>query len=150
MTKEELEKEIGRKIEEWTNPDMCYWQGYSYAEVVDFVVDFVLKFVIPREERISELEKENVKLKDKIANVLECFWGASSGDDFEMAESAREVMEVLDIPCYRYGKVKSKLTRAKEIIQDMLRDIPNRMWYTDATIKEAEQFLKEAKENESK
>lgn len=39
--------------------------------------------------------------------------------------------------------VEKSLSEAKEIIQRMLRDIPNRMWYTDKTIKQAEQFLQE-------
>jgi hypothetical protein len=39
--------------------------------------------------------------------------------------------------------IEKKLSEAKEIIQQMLRDIPNRMWYTDETIKQAEQFLQE-------
>lgn len=43
----------------------------------------------------------------------------------------------------RIRELKSKLNVAKKIIQNMLRDIPNRMWYTDATTKEAEEFLKE-------
>lgn len=37
--------------------------------------------------------------------------------------------------------VEKKLAEAKEIIKDMLKDIPNRMWYTDDVIKRAEQFL---------
>ena len=39
-------------------------------------------------------------------------------------------------------KIK-EVDEAKEIIQDMLKDIPNRMWYSDETIKRAEDFLEE-------
>lgn len=45
--------------------------------------------------------------------------------------------------------IEKKLSEAKEIIQRMLRDIPNRMWYTDETIKQAEQFLKEDSEEKN-
>lgn len=71
-----------------------------------------------RDLEIKELEKENAELKEQISNVRECFISASSGDDFEMAESAREVMEVLDIPCYRHKdkREKSKLSKAKELL----------------------------------
>lgn len=67
-------------------------------------------------ERIKELEKENTELKERHAGILEAFTSASSGDDFEMAESAREIMEMLNIPCYRHGKVVSKLTKAKALL----------------------------------
>lgn len=72
--------------------------------------------------KLADLEKENVEL-----------------DDFEMAESAREVMETLNITCYRHGKVKSKLTEAKEIIKELL-DFD---FLPDIEIKKkAEEFLK--------
>ena len=45
--------------------------------------------------------------------------------------------------------IEKKLSEAKEIIQRILRDIPNRMWYTDETIKQAEQFLKEDSEEKN-
>lgn len=67
-------------------------------------------------ERIKELKKENTELKERHAEILEAFASASSGDDFEMAESAREIMEILNIPCYRHGKVVSKLTKAKALL----------------------------------
>lgn len=99
--------------------------------------------------KISVLEKENAELKEQIADVLECFVSASSGDDFEMAESAREVMETLNITCYRHGKVKSKLTEAKEIIKEYMRFEPmigSCSFYSEEfekTKAKAELFLKE-------
>lgn len=103
-------------------------------------------------ERIKELEKENEELKERHAEILEAFASASSGDDFEMAESAREIMEILNIPCYRHGKVVSKLTKAKELLEDLIRFQPyidkvamflsiGNEWKT--AIYKAEQFLKE-------
>lgn len=91
--------------------DCCYnlpRDGYSYCTYEDGECI-----------KISMLEKENAELKEQISNVRECFISASSGDDFEMAESAREVMEVLDIPCYRHKdkREKSKLTKAKELLK---------------------------------
>ena len=80
---------------------------------------------------IKELQEENAELKKQLTDVRECFISASSGDDFEMAESAREVMEVLDIPCYRHKeeREKSKLTKAKEIIRSLYFVIQGRIDY---------------------
>lgn len=76
---------------------------------------------------IEELDKENGKLEGKLADLQS------------------EYIELENLHNNIVNELKEQLTKAKEIIQDMLRDIPNRMWYTDATIKEAEQFLKEDK-----
>lgn len=108
------------------------------------------------QEVIDTLQKENAELRKKLLDVEECFISASSGDDFEMAESAREVMEVLDIPCYRHndGREKSKLTKAKELLEDLIRFQPyidkeaiflpiGSEWKT--AIYKAEQFLREGK-----
>lgn len=88
--------------------------------------------------------KENTELKERQAEIIEVFTSASSGDDFEMAESAREIMEILNIPCYRHGKVTSKLTQAKEIIKELLdtqsRLDPYRNIFKGRILK-AEQFL---------
>lgn len=93
---------------------------------------------------VVKLEKENASLKEKLAEVIETFVSSSSGDDFEMAESAREIMEILNIPCYRHGKVVSKLTKAKEIIKNLLDDlltIDGEQTRELKAAKEAEQFL---------
>lgn len=90
-------------------------------------------------KRIEELEEENKKLNRQLSDIVECFISASSGDDFEMAESAKEIMEILNIPCYRHGKVKSKLTEAKEIIKELLFT-SNEL--DENTKSKAEQFLK--------
>lgn len=108
-------------------------------------------------ERIKELEKENTELKERHAEIhaeiIEAFASASSGDDFEMAESAREIMEILNIPCYRHGKVVSKLTKAKDLLLRFIK-LKNKpcaiehsvnMLLYDNISKEAEQFLKEIK-----
>ena len=88
-----------------------------------------------RDKRIGELEKENAKLKIDY-EVLSC----SVGDFGELRDKFEEEQR-------KNNELSDSLTKAKGIIQDMLKDIPNRMWYTDTTIKEAEQFLKEMKEN---
>ena len=93
---------------------------------------------------VEQLKKENAELKEQIGDVIECFTSSSIGDDFEMAESAREVMEVLNMQCYRHGKVKSKLTEAKKIISNLYaickdNHYPN----TSVLMEQAEQFLKE-------
>ena len=96
-------------------------------------------------EKLEQIEKENAELKEQIGDVIECFTSSSIGDDFEMAESAREVMEVLNMQCYRHGKVKSKLTEAKEIIKYLLGFIKQEGYRTrwDINIVQAEQFIKE-------
>ena len=98
-------------------------------------------------ERIKELEKENTELKERHAEILEAFASASSGDDFEMAESAREIMEILNIPCYRHGKVVSKLTKAKNHIHRLLVLLTEGK-RSYAVIDEARAFLQEIKEND--
>ena len=90
---------------------------------------------------VAKLEKENAELNAQLSNVYDCFISASSGDDFEMAESAREVMEVLNIHCYRHGKVKSKLTKAKELLNWALRSDPEHDEDFEKKWSEAEQFL---------
>ena len=99
------------------------------------------------ENQMKQLEKENAELKKQISNVRECFISTSSGDDFEMAESAREVMEVLDIPCYRHKdkREKSKLTKAKELLKKWVELYkPKLEGYPITPIQEqTEQFLKD-------
>ena len=164
MTKEELKKEATEYALEWGDKTdgtyACCRDGY-------------LAGAEPREKRIAELEhqlthrncldcsnhssklrmrtleleKENAELKEQISNVRECFISASSGDDFEMAESAREVMEVLDIPCYRHKdkREKSKLTKAKELLKKWVELYkPKLEGYPITPIQEqTEQFLKD-------
>ena len=109
MTKEELGNATGKDLIE--QRDYCGIDSY-YSDYLDDVNAEMLK----RFNRLTELEKENAELKERHAEILEAFASTSSGDDFEMAESAREIMEILDTPCYRHGKVVSKLTKAREII----------------------------------
>ena len=111
------------------------------------------KCLAQKTQYIKELKEENAELKKQLSDVYECFISASSGDDFEMAESAREVMEVLNIPCYRHGKVVSKLTKAKEIIKE-LYDGLDKLYLSGLSAKQiafieqlqnkTEQFLKES------
>ena len=110
-------------------------------------------------DKIAELEKGNAELKEQLIDVRECFISASSGDDYEMAESAREVMEVLDISCYRHKekREKSKLTIAKELLRELIRFQPyidrEAMFHSignewKEAIYRAEQFLKDKTEQE--
>lgn len=55
-------------------------------------------------------------------------------------------MEVLNMQCYRHGKVKSKLTEAKEIIKRLIKETYGEGWNYSLQVKvEAEKFLKENK-----
>jgi hypothetical protein len=142
MVREELKQEAKRSCIDKTHYCIGGFGGNAYCEGY-------IDSAEPREKRIAELEKENAELKEKISDVLECFVSSSSGDDFEMAESAREVMEVLSIPCYRHGEVKSKLTKAKELLNEFMRiskasDEDFEHDYTEF-IAEAEQFISKEK-----
>ena len=75
----------------------------------------------PREKRIAELEKENVELKEK--------------------ENTVHTLDVLHKEAVRkYGEVNEQLTKAKEIIKDLLSlcegEIDSKLVFT-----RAEQFL---------
>lgn len=121
MTREELKQAGTKKL--ISALQYCGRDGY-YVTFYDEVVDEITQ----RLNRIEELDKENGKLEGKLADLQS------------------EYVELENLHNNIVNELKAQLTKAKEIIQDMLRDIPNRMWYTDATIKEAEQFLKEADE----
>ena len=99
---------------------------------------------------------ENAKeWKEQQDEIIETLCTSSSGDDYEMAEAAREIMEILDISCYRHGTVKSKLTelkeaydaklaKAKKIIKVIIRETWGEGWNYSLGVKvKAEQFLKE-------
>lgn len=101
--------------------------------------------------RIAELEEENKRLNVGLSNVIEVFQSSSSGDDLEMAECAREIMEILDISCYRHGKVKSRFSEAKEIICEYVRLANLEKEDTVAIWQlyhKAEQFLKDSEMEE--
>lgn len=138
MTKKELRKEAEE-----------YFKNLDKCKTKEMMIDAYVTGAEPREKRIAELEAE---LKERHAEILEAFASASSGDDFEMAESAREIMEILNIPCYRHGKVVSKLTQAKELLKRLLEEErDNLFWEMNGAdkssyfqvVKQAEQFLKE-------
>ena len=57
----------------------------------------------------------------------------------ELQEENKRLLE----SCEGATMLYKDLTEAKEIIRDLLSDIPNRMWYTDKIIQKAEAFLKE-------
>lgn len=148
MTKEELEKDYyaDRPTEPYSDDN----SPNDWANIAHYAEENLEKTF----ERIAELEKENTELKERHVEIIEAFASASSGDDFEMAESAREIMEILNIPCYRHGKVVSKLTKAKELLEDLIRFQPyidkaamflsiGNEWKT--AIYKAKQFLKETK-----
>lgn len=94
------------------------------------------------ENRIEELKEELTKKADTNHSLVEQM--------ARLEEENAELKEKLEIEKNArgdwFGKAVTKdrqLTEAKKIIKDMLRDIPNRMWYTDDVIKRAEDFIKE-------
>lgn len=131
MTKEELERikrayYSGLKIQIWFDG---HWENFDIREYSMYPEPFSeyrqyrivgSAYADIAEQRIAELEKENKRLNVELSNVIEVFQSSSSGDDLEMAECAREIMEILGISCYRHGKVKSRFSEAKEILKELL------------------------------
>ena len=156
MTEEEIKKFAKEYVQNNTDESVNSFIGEqlqkAFIEGTDFMYysnnEELKKKLTEKDKQIAELEKENAELKEQIGDVIECFTSSSIGDDFEMAESAREVMEVLNMQCYRHGKVKSKLTEAKEIIRALLfhlnKDTFAVIYETKKeSIEKAEDFLKE-------
>ena len=84
---------------------LCFQDSaeFGYNKALEEATHNYNAIIADYDKHIEELEKENAELKKQLGDVIECFTSSSSGDDFEMAESAREVMEVLNISCYRHG-----------------------------------------------
>lgn len=155
LAKDCIENHTHRLVDKPTKQDIyrreesIFIQGYRQSEKrieeLKNVCDATQELLDNQIETTNKLFKENAELKEQFSDVLECFASASSGDDFEMAESAREVMEILNIPCYRHGKVKSKLTEAKELLKQCMK------YYfhpevTEYPYDKVELFLKEVSE----
>ena len=63
----------------------------------------------------------------------------------EYKEKFKHLINNFYVEVEEKNHLEKQLEQAKEIIQNMLRDILNRMWYTDETIKQSEQFLNKNK-----
>lgn len=95
-------------------------------------------------EHDAKLFSDAGKVKIESMQCKLCFFEKENGKlAGKLADLQSEYIELENFKNNEVNALKVQLIKAKEIIQAMLKDIPNRMWYTDATIKEAEQFLKE-------
>lgn len=139
MTKEELIKEAEEQVNYCTPlyPE-CFIQGYVASAGL-------------REKRIEELEKENVELKAD--NEARKFAMAMSEkvekqlreENAELKDKNKALEQYADLADAKVDEVKSKLTKAREIIKSLLR-----LWndvMTEESVKaliaEAEQFISE-------
>ena len=119
MTKEELEKEA--KV------FATYYESLFPDEFETFYKAF-LKVAEPREEHISELEKENGNLEGKLAD-----WQS-------------EYIELENFKNNEVNELKAQLTKAKGIITNLVEDlavIDGEQTKELKAVKEAVQFLKE-------
>ena len=142
MNKEELEKEAEEKtaqyMSEHTEKYNCettkletdnYNTGREYG-----YEDGYLAAAEPREKRIEQLEKENVKLKEKLEDTEKArdYWKGSSFDWRHKCTSRK--------PFKAAVKAQKQLSKAEKIIKELL-DFD---FLPDVDIKkQAEQFLKE-------
>ena len=149
MTKEELEKDYyaDRPIEPYSSDD-CPNDWANIVQYAEENLDKAFKTII-------ELEKENTELKEKVS-YLE--------DNLRVARKDRENLQlkvgkglkefIKDCPysalkLYANGYYVEQLAKAKEIIRDLFQVLPkeNIEGIYEIT-EEAEQFLKEIKEND--
>ena len=115
MTKEELEKEATSTIE-WESTPMIDRPLFVHAYITG---------AEPREKRIKELEKEIAELKGEADDILDNW---CRGDD----------------PCPHLKKRDEQLTKAKEIIKDLLQCLPKENIECIYEItEEAEEFLRD-------
>ncbi|MBO7731854.1 MAG: hypothetical protein J6S67_04860 [Methanobrevibacter sp.] len=135
MTVDEIEKEARKWI-------LNNWEKYDFIEcddsemddmfnraVMDDIVLACVAVAVPREKMITELEKENTELKEAIKHFNPC---SEWNDDVHDCEFRHYAME--------YG---SKLTKAKEIIKELLKSLDGRSGFNEDVFKQAEQFLEE-------
>ena len=143
MTKDELKQEAEDKLDKWTDPNMGLCEGYCYSEVADFM----FRFAEPREKRITDLEKENTELKDKLNNlssVAEVRLANWQKCEKEKKELKALIKSEHDIEARKNNSLITQLTEAKELIEDIYDLIPSSHsdYYKDV-MERARQFLKE-------
>ena len=146
MNKEELRKEAEEKtaqyMSEHTEKYNCettkletdnYNTGREYG-----YEDGYLAAAEPREKRIEQLEKENVKLKEKLEDTEKArdYWKGSSFDWRHKCTSRKPFKVAV--------KAQKQLSKAKELIEDMYDQIPSSHsdYYKDV-MERARQFLNE-------
>ena len=151
MTKEELEKEAEEKARELEesqtlgvydyDEDFQYDNGWNDGEVTGFEEGY-LAGSEPREKRISELKSENAELKKNIENL--------EGVKLAQGVALERENAINDYLREEYKILFDKLTKAKEIIKDLLdfgtyseddeqgeKKVRENVW------KQAEQFISE-------
>ena len=131
MTVEELEKATGKELIE--ERDYCGVDGYR-GNYLDEVNAEMLK----RFNRFAELEKENAELREKleVSEKLRDYWKSSSFD-WRHKCTRRKSFKVA-------VKAQKQLTKAKELIKEMLSILPKENIEVIYEItEEAEQFIKE-------
>jgi predicted aminopeptidase len=141
MTKEELKQEAEEWLNKWELCNKCENKAdcisnFSYCKKV--VLQAYLASAEPKEKRITELEKENAELKEKLegAEKARDYWKDSSFDWRHKCTSRKSFKVAV--------KAQKQLTKAKELIEDMYDKIPasHSDYYKDV-MERAKQFLSE-------
>lgn len=164
MTKEELEKEAY----DYTDK---YW-GAS-PSIIRALKETYVNSAEPREKRIAELEKENAELQEKISVLLSCkkcpenkggwicvkeyenkclsqkivYIKELKKENAELKAFRRDCIKLTEdniVMAKQRGEIAAQLTKAKEIIKEMLSILPKEnIEGVYEIIEEAEQFISE-------
>ena len=149
MNREELEKEAEEKTTQYMsehtekyNCETTKLETDNYNIGRDYGYrDGYLAAAESREKRIEQLEKENVKLREKLEDTERArdYWKSSSFDWRHKCTSRKPFMAAV--------KAQKQLAEAKELIEDMYDQIPSSHseYYKDV-MERARQFFKELEE----
>ena len=133
MTKEELKKEAEEKAfnyadEQDVSTSMWVDKDYTYIQVVNAYEKGALDFAEPREKRIAELEKKLGFAKQ----------------DVEMYEKTFKEFDKKVEQLVKENEQKDKrLTKATELIRDLLSCLYSVEYDRVSDLEEAEQFIKD-------
>ena len=129
-------KKLEKEVEEWL--DKRYLKDMGVRKPCR---EAYLAAAEPREKRIEQLEKENVKLREKLEDIERArdYWKSSSFDWRHKCTSRK--------PFKAAVKAQKQLAEAKELIEDMYDQIPSSHseYYKDV-MERARQFFKELEE----
>ena len=142
MFEKEAEEEINK--EHWNYSvfkDLAqeYWQKgaeYGYNKALDEATHNYNAIIADYDKRIAELEKENAELKKELVE---------KGQHLDLTEKewGKDLVQMYYFKTL-YTKQTDQLTKAKEIIRDLLSCLYSVEYDYISDLEEAEQFLKKA------
>ena len=143
MTKEELEKEAYDYADKYWGASPC---------VIRALKETYINSAEPREKRITELEKENAELKEKVSYLEDNLRVARKDREklqLDVAKGLKEFVKDYPATALRYlanEKYVEQLTKAKELIEELSSSLSVVGECDDEEcelLNRAEQFLKE-------